>query len=129
VYDYSRIEPEAEWATHQGFLTRYGEVTPLLLERDDRFAVFRHGEEVALSFSADGLPPLPTGWRRTWLFYSAGYEKGHEIQSGLSPTVAPLPHRAVPGNPAEGPRYPLDEDHLRYLEEWNTRPSFLAGPR
>ena len=58
-----------------GDFTRYGDVRLLLNEADDRFVIFGRGEEVTLKFNAHGLPHLPRGWKRDFLFYSNGYCK------------------------------------------------------
>lgn len=123
VYDYDRIELHADWATHGGLLTRYGDALPLLISSDDRFVVMGNGEEVALSFDASRLPELPGGYKRTYLLYSAGYEKSYELYSAASQTVDPLPYRAMRSYPN---RVEIaDQNQLRYVFEWNTRPSFL----
>ena len=125
VFDYERIDRDAEWRTASGLQTRYGPVDALLTATDDRFAVMGHGEEIALSFDATALPPLPRGWRRTWFFYADGYEKGSEMYSALGDTVAPLPFRAMAGYPNTGHDAPFDPGYIEYLLDWNTRPAFL----
>jgi Flp pilus assembly protein TadD len=125
TYDFGHIEQQADWGTHAGMLTRYGDALPLLARGDDQFVVMGHGEEVALSFDANRLPGLPAGWKRTYLFYSLGYEKSYELHSAQSQSIGPLPFQAMESYPQSGRRYPTDEDHLRYLFEWNTRPCFI----
>jgi hypothetical protein len=127
VYDYHRIDAQAEWRTASGLLTPYGDVSPLVGRTDDRFAVMGHGEEIALSFDARPLPALPPGWTRTWFFYADGYEKGSEMYSALGDTVGPLPWHAMPGYPNAGPGPSLDASHLEYQFEWLTRPTFMRG--
>ncbi|MBI4585038.1 MAG: VCBS repeat-containing protein [Planctomycetes bacterium] len=124
TFDYQQIEPEAEWGSHRGLLTRYGEVTALLASRDDRFAILEHGEEVALSFAGQSLPPLPEGWERTWLFYCDGYEKGLELHSACSRTVEPLPFHAMKSYPYPEGEQPLTGAQLEYQLEWNVRQSY-----
>ena len=58
-----------------GRYTREGDVRELLREADDLFVVSRPGDEIALSFDAAALPPLPAGWTRTFLLHSIGYSK------------------------------------------------------
>ena len=128
-FDYTRIRAHADWGTHAGLLTRYGDVSPLLTAVDDRMAVMGHGEEIALTFDGSRLRPPPPGWRRTWFFYGYGYEKGHEIYSAHADTVGPLPYGAMPGYPPpDGSQGPEDPQYLDYLLEWNTRPAFITGP-
>jgi hypothetical protein len=123
-FKYSEIVQQAEWGTHTGLLTRYGDVLPLLGSPDDQFVVTEHGEEIALSFDGRGWPAVQPGWRRTFFFYSNGFTKGYELHSGESETVDTLPFQAMRSYPLRGETYPADEQHIRYLLEWNTRPSF-----
>ena len=123
VFDYSEIDPEAEWGSHEGLLTRFGDVKELLAASDDRFVILGHGEEVALSFEAAALPPPGPGRARTWLLYSRGYEKGLELHSAMSATVEPLPFSAMGAYPYPAGAYPLDEERLDWILEWNTRQS------
>jgi tetratricopeptide (TPR) repeat protein len=126
VYDYSAIETHQNWGLHAGFLTRYGDVKPLLGKADDQFVVMEHGEEVALSFDASQLPVLHRGWKRTYFLYSDGYEKGHEIHSATATTVDPLPFHKMDMYPYLGlPAAADSAERWQYLSEWNTRPSFL----
>ena len=123
VFDYTEIEAEAEWGSHEGFLTRFGDVKELLASRDDRFVILGHGEEIALSFDPAVLPPPAAGRTRTYLLYSRGYEKGLELHSAMSATVEPLPFSNMGSYPYPDGAYPLDEERLRWMLEWNTRPS------
>jgi hypothetical protein len=123
VFDYSQIEMEAEWGFHEGHLTRFGDVKELLLHADDRFSIMEHGEEVALSFDAAALPALREGRTRTFLLYSRGYEKGLELHSARSASVEPLPFSGMGAYPYPAGAYPLDEERLRWIVEWNTRHS------
>jgi Flp pilus assembly protein TadD len=124
VFDYDHVEPQAEWRTASGLLTRYGDVTPLVGATDDRFAIMGHGEEIALSFDARSLPAVGPGWQRTWFFFADGYEKGSEFYSALGDTVAPLPWHAMAGYPSRTER-PLDPGEAEYTHDWLTRPAFL----
>ena len=125
VFDYSEVLQHADWGTHAGLLTRYGEVLPLLVSRDDQFVVMEHGEEIALSFDASQLPPLASGWKRTFFFYSDGFEKGYELYSGQAETVEGLPFHAMNGYPYDPQAQSRDQAYWHYLTEWNTRPSYI----
>ena len=125
VFDYAHIEPNSEWGTHEGMLTRYGDVRPLLNRADDQFVVMEHGEEVALSFDSRPLPPIPSGWKRTFFLYSNGFEKGYEIYSAKSQTVDPLPFQGMDNYPNDRVRELTDPNYWEYLLDWNTRPSFM----
>jgi hypothetical protein len=121
LYDHDRIErvPVSQLA---GRLTRLGDVTELLTERDDRFVIFGPGEEVTARFDARSLPPLPPGWRRSFVLRAWGYSKSAGPFVVTGDTVEPLPFRGMsnfPYGPGEHyPRTPLLEDYRR---RFNTR--------
>ena len=75
IYDYDWIDPVAPWKSHAGDYTRFGDVTPLLGSRDDRYVIMRNGDEIQIDFAAASLPPLPTGWKRTFFLYADGFGK------------------------------------------------------
>lgn len=119
-YVHGEVSSYGPYARHRGFYTKYGAVTPLLAEAEDRFVIFGAGDEVALEFDAAALPPLPEGWTRDYFVYFNGYVKDMDFYAAHAQTVAPLPFKQMPGYP-----YPDDvayPDRLRdYLLEWNTR--------
>jgi hypothetical protein len=121
VPDYSRIESTAEWGTHAGFFTRFGDVRELLAAVDGRFAVMSHGEEIALSFDAEAPGALLPGWKRTFLLYSSGFEKGRDLHGAYPFTVEPLPFPGMPSYPYPEEAAPGVDGSLDYLGEWNTR--------
>jgi hypothetical protein len=84
-----------------------------------------HGEEVALSFDASQLPPLAPGRKRTFFFYSDGFEKGYELYSGQAETVERLPFHAMGNYPYDRQTEPRGEAYWHYLMDWNTRPSHI----
>lgn len=121
-YDYNRRAPTADWGTHSGAYTRFGDVRELLLQRDDKFVVMGPGEEVTLRFDAGRMPAPPRGWKRDFFLYTDGYGKDMDVNSAHPFTVEPLPFHAMTRYPfADGERYPVDEERLEYLLRWNTR--------
>lgn len=128
VFDYHDVLPQADWGTHAGLLTRYGDVRPLLSAVDDQLVVMGHGEEVALEFDAGQQPPPTPGWQRTYFFYANGFEKGYEITSAHADTVGPLPFQGMSALPLAADAAPRGLPYLEYLLEWNTRPPFLRTP-
>ena len=119
-YVHADVSPFGPYARHRGFYTKYGDVTPLLLDAEDRFVIFGAGDEVALEFDAAALPPLPEGWTRDYFIYFNGYVKDMDFYAAHAQTVAPLPFKGMPGYPyPDTVRYP--DRHLEYLLEWNTR--------
>jgi Flp pilus assembly protein TadD len=127
VFDYQEIEPEADWGTHAGLLTRYGDVRPLVAAPDSHVVVMGHGEELALEFDASAQSPLRAGWQRTYFFYGNGFEKGYEISSAHADTVGPLPFQGMRAFPFSASEAPDDPAYVEYQMEWNTRPPFLRG--
>ena len=122
VYDYERVSGESPWKVLPGRYTRLGDVRDLLHKTDDFFVVARPGDEVALSFDATALPPLPDGWTRTFLLYGSGYSKEMDLNSSSPDVLAPLPFagmKAYPYGPADGPRQ--TSARQRYIDRYLTR--------
>jgi len=107
-------------STSSGNFTRYGDVTALLLEADDKFVIGRQGDQIHVLFPAD-LPPQPEGMKRSFFIFVSCWFKVKGLPY-LSFTVDPLPFHKMscfPYPPTEN--YPYDEDHLSYLLTYNTR--------
>lgn len=122
IYDYDWIDPVAPWKSHVGDYTRFGDVRPLLGDRDDRYVIMRNGDEIQIDFAASLLPELPMGWKRTFLFYADGFGKDMDLHSAASDTVAPLPFHGMSKYPYVAPeKYPDTSLHRRYQQEYNTR--------
>ncbi|PYV18924.1 MAG: hypothetical protein DMG07_02935 [Acidobacteria bacterium] len=122
IYDYRRIRSAELWGTHAGAYTRFGDVRELLLGRDDRFVITRHGDEISLAFDARRLPDLDAGWVRDYLLYADGYGKDMDLNSLYPETLGPLPFHAMSRFPyPESERYPDDETHRSYRRNYNTR--------
>ncbi len=119
-YVYEQVSPTGPYARAAGTYTRYGDVRPLLTAIDDRFVVFGSGEEVALEFDPARLPAVPAGWTRDYFFATHGYEKDMDFYAAHGDTVDPLPFRRMGAYPYRG-NYPLDDSHLKYLLDYNTR--------
>ena len=124
-YVYEQVSRTGPYARQAGEYTRYGNVLPLLSSFDDKLVVFGSGEEVALEFDPAKLPPLPKGWKRDYFFQANGYEKDMDFYAADGSTVEPLPFRRMGRYPYVGKAFPSDEDHLKYLLEYNTR--FVSG--
>jgi tetratricopeptide (TPR) repeat protein len=129
AFDYARWTPAAAWNQTPGLYTRCGDVRELLAAVDDRFAIFGAGDELRLSFDANGLPPLPLGWKRDFLLYVDGWAKDADANTAHSQSVGPLPFHAMSRYPyPPGERYPDDPPHRAYLREYNTRPASRLVP-
>ncbi len=146
IYDYYRTQ-SAPVARLTGRMTRFGDVTELLRERDDRFVIFGPGDELTVEFDAKSLPELPPGWKRSFVLRTWGYCKDCAPFTATGDTIEPLPFQkmsqypygrwrhypkdplhparsqAEPGNEGGGPgeHYPKDALHEDYLRRYNTR--------
>jgi hypothetical protein len=106
-------------STSTGNFTRYGYVTSLMLEADDKFVIGRQGDEVSLRYPA--LGPVPEGMERDYFLFVSCWFKVNGLPY-LGFTVDPLPFHSMsvfPYPPTES--YPYDADHLNILLEYNTR--------
>jgi cytochrome c-type biogenesis protein CcmH/NrfG len=121
-YVYEQVSATGPYTRPLGAYTRYGDVLPLLTKTDDKLAVFGSGDEVQLDFDASRLPALPAGWERDYFFAAMGYEKDMDFYAAEGNYVAPLPFLSMgeyPYTPKKS--FPLDDAHLNYLLEYNTR--------
>jgi hypothetical protein len=121
-YDDARRERVAvtRW---QGRLTRLGDVTALVRRADDRFVLCGPGEEVTARFDARGLPPVPSGWARSFVLRLSGYCKDTAPFTKTGGLVGPLPFRAMPGYPYNpGLPHPASDQ-----DSWHTRPVRWSG--
>ena len=122
IYDYQRVSLTAPWKRLPGQYTREGNVRPLLVGVDDMFAISLPGDEIALSFDATHLPPLQTGWSRTFVLYADGFSKEMDLNSASPDQLAPIPFHGMSRYPYVAPEaYPSDPTHRAYLEQYNTR--------
>jgi cytochrome c-type biogenesis protein CcmH/NrfG len=121
VYAYDRLDPVP--VTRQaGKLTKFGDVTELLHERDDRFVIFGPGDELTVRFEAEKLAPLPAGWKRSFVLRTWGYCKDASPFTAHGNTIEPLPFHDMSNFPfGPGERYPETPRHVEYRRLWNTR--------
>ncbi|MGH9495443.1 MAG: FG-GAP-like repeat-containing protein [Candidatus Sulfotelmatobacter sp.] len=121
-YLYEKASATGPYTRPMGTYTRYGDVLPLLTATDDKLAVFGSGDEVRLDFDPSKLPALPQGWVRDYFFAANGYEKDMDFYAAEGNFVAPLPFLSMGEYPyAPKKTFPLDDEHLKYLLEYNTR--------
>ena len=122
MYVYEKASPTGPYTRPAGAYTRYGDVLPLLTSLDDRLVVFGSGDEVALDFDPSSLPNLPKGWVRDYFFVANGYEKDMDFYAYDFTSVDPLPFRDMGAYPYPSDKsFPLDDAHLNYILEYNTR--------
>ena len=107
----------------EGNFTRYGNVTELVQNADDKFVIGRQGDEVSLTFPDDiGAPP--EGMERDIFFYVSLWFKDEygNWGFGFGFTVDPLPFQNMSGFPYPPTEsYPYTQENLEYLSEYNTR--------
>jgi hypothetical protein len=121
-YIYEKTSATGPYTRPAGAYTRYGDVLPLLTATDDKLAVFGSGDEVQLDFDPSHLPALPQGWVRDYFFAANGYEKDMDFYAAEGNYVAPLPFLSMGEYPYSARKsFPLDNAHLNYLLEYNTR--------
>jgi hypothetical protein len=121
-YNYARVSPVSPWKTAPGRYTREGDVRDLLARSDDMFVISQPGDEIALVFDGSKLPPLPSGWKRTFLLYADGFSKEMDVNSASPDQVAPLPYHGMKEYPYAPPgSYPMDRAHQAYMTRYNTR--------
>ncbi len=123
VFVHDDVDDSPRWADMAGRYTRYGGVEDLLSAADDRYVVMKGGDAVHLEFDGSALPPLPAGWVRDWLLILDGWDKDADKNTVAGQTVEPLPfHGMDDARYGDGSqRYPEDEAHRRFREEYLTR--------
>jgi hypothetical protein len=124
IYPYATLyQAFSTSSSVSGNFTRYGDVSKSLLNEDDEFVIGKQGDAVSLLFSTL-TTPLQANMERDYFFYAALWfkDKSGNWGFGFGFTVDPLPFRDMSGFPYPlTESYPYDAEHLRYLEEYNTR--------
>ena len=121
-FDYARWEPHAMWNPVPGLYTRYGDVSELTREADDRFVIMGSGDELRLSFAARGLPTLPPGWKRDFLLLADGWSKDADANTAFGDSVEPLPFHGMSQYPyPAAEQFPDDAEHRAWRGRFNTR--------
>ena len=121
-YIYEKTSATGPYTRPAGTYTRYGDVLRLLTATDDKLAVFGSGDEVRLDFDPAKLPALPKGWVRDYFFAANGYEKDMDFYAAEGNYVAPLPFLSMGEYPYTTKKsFPMDDAHVNYLLEYNTR--------
>jgi tetratricopeptide (TPR) repeat protein len=80
------------WRDLIGYYTRYGDVSELLKNIDDRYVIVNSCDEMSLRFAEQ--PPPPQGWLRDFIVVGDGWIKDGDFNSTFSKTVLPLPYHA-----------------------------------
>lgn len=123
-FSYAEPSVTSSWNPTPGLYTRYGAVTPLLAETDDKLVVMGSGDEVRLKFDGHALPALPSGWRRDWLLKVDGWAKDRDANTAYSQSVLPLPFHGMSAYPYPASQhYPDSAEYREYQKQYNTRPA------
>lgn len=121
LYDYHRAD-DVPLVGQSGRRTRFGDVTELLHRRDDCFVIFGPGDDLTVRFDVASLPPLPPGWKRSFVLRTVGYCKDTALSTAHGATVEPLPFQAMLNYPyGTEQHYPNDALHRDYLRHYLTR--------
>ncbi|MCZ6649340.1 MAG: FG-GAP-like repeat-containing protein [Acidobacteria bacterium] len=128
TFIYEKSQPLDTWKTLPGRYTRFGPVAELLREADDHLVVMAPGDELALSFAARRLPPLPAGWTRTWLVHGLGWVKDTDLHTPASGRVSPLPFAAMGPFPPADRAYAADPQRAAIAARYNTREVTARDP-
>lgn len=89
VYD-NVSSTNQRWRDLIGYHTRFGDVTELLGDIDDRYVIMNAGDEILLEFEDPGKPE--PGYTRSFVFVSDGWVKDGDYNTEASKTVTPLPY-------------------------------------
>lgn len=93
---YTDVSPTPPWdRTPSGWFTRYGPVGELVARRDDRLVLLAGGDELALSFAAASLPPVPPGMTRDFFLHVVGWDKDADFHVGDGWKLGPLPFEGM----------------------------------
>jgi tetratricopeptide (TPR) repeat protein len=122
TYYYDQASTTGPFSQFRGSYTRYGDVTSLLQQVDDRFVIFGTGEDIDAEFSAAALPHLADGWTRDYFFYANGFVKDMDFYEATPFTVAEIPFHAMTSYPySVGQHYPDNVGATAYRLDWNDR--------
>lgn len=121
-FDYARVTKRSPWLPFPGRYTRYGDVRQLLQNSDDRTVIVGPGDEIALRFEAENLPPLQEGWQRTVFLESEGWGKDADRNTLLAEQSGPLPwHGMTSYPPTSGPQGWGRDAWRTWQRDWLTR--------
>jgi tetratricopeptide (TPR) repeat protein len=122
-YDYARASWSTPWKVAPGRYTRTGDVLDLVSRVDDLFVVSKPGDDVAVTFDARGLSPLPRGATRTYLLFADGFSKEMDINSASPDVVLPYPYHGMKQYPYPATEAPVEvrERQEAKAEAWDTR--------
>lgn len=138
--EFTAVSDRPPWRNAlQGWHTRYGNVLELVQDRDHHLAIIGAGDALTLSFDADVWPDVPSGFVRTFFFYSVGWDKDgdHNVVTGDTVEPFPVPASATatsttPTRSTDLPKTDPRDWRLKYNTRWVPRdpysPQRVSGP-
>lgn len=116
--DYSQISSTAQrWRDLEGFHTRFGDVSELLEEIDDRYVIMNAGDEMLYEFEDAGS--LAENHKRSFVFVSDGWVKDGDYNTEASATVLPLPFHGQADYEYKATGTLFDDPvYQRHAEDW-----------
>ena len=107
------------WRDLIGYHTRFGDVSELLTEIDDRYVIMNAGDEMLLEFKYLGGPA--PGYTRSFVFVSDGWVKDGDYNTEASKTVTPLPfHGQTDYEYGSSRDLMMDPVYRRHKKDWVT---------
>ena len=107
------------WRDLIGYHTRFGDVSELLTEIDDRYVIMNAGDEMLLEFKYPGGPA--PGYTRSFVFVSDGWVKDGDYNTEASKTVTPLPfHGQTDYEYGSSRDLMMDPVYRRHKKDWVT---------
>ena len=120
--DYYTTTKEQKWRDLIGNYTKYGDVSSLLINSDNKYVIMNSGDEITLKFETKDIPPLKNGWVRDFIFYNDGWLKDGDLNTASGKTVKPLPFHSMKTYPAGAKDgYPKSKENEDYRKFYNTR--------
>lgn len=122
LFDYSNVDKTATWKRPVGFYTQFGEVTPLVVDRDNAFVIMGPGEELTVTFEVAEANSLPVGRARSFVLKTVSFCKDMDRHTAYGQTVDPLPFHQMTRYPY-GPEetFPWTSTAKLLHERYNTR--------
>jgi hypothetical protein len=120
--DYEAASPTTHWSVIPGgWCTRYGDVSELIVARDDGLALINAGDELTLQFPADALPPKKIETIRDFFLYIDGWDKDSDFHVTNGTSVEPLPFHGLNAQQygrEKRPPFLSDALHRKYNTRW-----------
>lgn len=105
------------WRDLIGYHTRFGDVSELLSDIDDRYVIMNAGDEMLFEFEYPGEPE--PGYTRSFILVSDGWVKDGDYNTEASMTVTPLPYHGQTDYEYGSEMEFIDDPvYQRHKEDW-----------